>query len=522
MVLTPAEPPRTRTRRLVIGWPAGLCLAVVLVAANTLGAIAVTVLALWLVPIGPPLPVDSADVKLLNVLVVIGYVFVAVPLSLLLGGLSFRLSGDDPERERRLVLRGPLRLATVQAVFWLIATVLFGVLNAGYSWRLGVAVAETVLIVGITTGALSYLVAERILRPAAARVLAADPPRLRHGGVLGRSVVFWVLGTAVPVTGLMSAALGALVFDDVPAATLAVAVLAGGAGSLLAGFVITVGAARAVADPVASVRRAMHRVEQGDMDVSVPVYDGTELGGLQAGFNTMAAGLRERERIRELFARQVGRDVARATTAEQEVRLGGEVRPVAVLFVDLVGSTALAGRRPPTEVVALLNRFFAVVVEAVEQAGGWINKFEGDAALAVFGAPAAHHDPAGAALAAGRRLAERLAADLPDASAGIGISAGDAVAGYVGDVRRFEYTVIGDPVNEAARLTELAKSVPGGMLAAESAVRLAAAAESCRWELGDSVVLRGRDNPTRLATPMPEAVPADDPVDTSVDSIAAP
>ena len=84
------------------------------------------------------------------------------------------------------------------------------------------------------------------------------------------------------------------------------------------------------------------------------------------------------------------------------------------LFVDLVGSTTLAARRPPTEVVALLNEFFRIVVEAAERHGGWVNKFEGDAALCVFGAPGDLDDPAGAALAAAREIRDRVAAELPD------------------------------------------------------------------------------------------------------------
>ena len=82
---------------------------------------------------------------------------------------------------------------------------------------------------------------------------------------------------------------------------------------------------------------------------------------------------------------------------------------MAVLFVDLVGSTQLAAENPPQEVVARLNEFFGVVVEVVEDHGGWINKFEGDAALAVFGAPLPLDDAAGCALKAARELAERLA-----------------------------------------------------------------------------------------------------------------
>ena len=146
---------------------------------------------------------------------------------------------------------------------------------------------------------------------------------------------------------------------------------------------------------------------------------------------------------------------------------------MAVLFVDLVGSTALAARRPPTEVVALLNSFFAIVVEAAERHGGWVNKFEGDAALCVFGAPTATDDAAGDALAAARELRDRLAAELPELDAGIGVSAGRAVAGNIGAEERFEYTVIGDPVNEAARLCELAKKRPERVLASDAALERA-------------------------------------------------
>ena len=87
-----------------------------------------------------------------------------------------------------------------------------------------------------------------------------------------------------------------------------------------------------------------------------------------------------------------------------------------MLFVDLVGSTALAARCPPTDVVALLNRFFSIVVDVVEEHGGGVNKFEGDAALCVFGAPVPRDDPAGAALCCARLLADRLAYKVGEAA----------------------------------------------------------------------------------------------------------
>jgi adenylate cyclase len=265
------------------------------------------------------------------------------------------------------------------------------------------------------------------------------------------------------------------------------------------GLTATVLAARSVGDPVRAVQEGMASVERGEFDARVHVDDGSEVGQLQAGFNRMAAGLAERERLRDLFGRHVGQDVAKAAL-DGELRMGGEEREVAVLFVDLVGSTGLAARRPPTEVVDLLNAFFRLVVETVERHGGWVNKFEGDAALCVFGAPTARDDPTGDALATARELRDRLVAELPELDAGIGVSAGAAVAGNVGAEQRFEYTVIGDPVNEAARLCELAKKRPERVLASDAALERAGRAERERWSLGEQVELRGRAAPTRLAT----------------------
>ena len=491
-----------RGRRSVIDWSARLLLAGVTIAANLGGVTGTVAFSLFVLPTG--VLADPRQVLLLNLSMVAGYLVIALPLGMVWIGLWFRARIDDTREERQLVLYGPLRMSLVLALIWTLAAVLFGVVNSMYSVRLGLAVAETVLVGGITTSALCYLMAERILRRAASEVLAGNPPRKGFkASVLLRPVMFWMLGTAVPIGGLLVEGLSALIYRDVPDDQLAILVLVTCAVTLLCGFITTVGAARAVADPVRAVRRALQQVEQGDLDVCVPVYDRSELGQLQAGFNTMAAGLRERERIRDLFGRQVGHDVASAATAASEVRLGGEVVRVAVLFVDLVGSTALAGARPPTEVVALLNQFFGVVVETTEACGGWINKFEGDAALAVFGAPNHTDDPACRALWAAREMSTRLADEVPDVSAAIGVSAGDAVAGYIGNISRYEYTVIGDPVNEAARLTELAKNVPGRVLAAGRALALASAAESANWELGDAVTLRGRVTPTRLATPLP-------------------
>ena len=227
----------------------------------------------------------------------------------------------------------------------------------------------------------------------------------------------------------------------------------------------------------------MEKIERGEGNELVVVYDGTELGELQSGFNRMAEGLRERERIRDMFGRHVGHEVAEAAL-RRNPELGGEERTVAVLFIDIIGSTRLAATTPPRDVVNLLN------------------KFEGDAALAIFGAPVDAEDPAGDALSTARAVRHRLRADVPDCDAAIGVAYGIAVAGNIGARERFEYTVIGDPVNEASRLCELAKTDPGLVLASERAVAAANSTEGQHWALNDAITLRGRSQPTRLATPI--------------------
>ena len=143
-----------------------------------------------------------------------------------------------------------------------------------------------------------------------------------------------------------------------------------------------------------------------------------------------------------------------------------------------------------------------MIVDEVDRHHGLLNKFEGDAALAVFGAPIELEFPEDEALAAARAIARRLRSEVPDMSAGIGVSAGQVVAGNVGAYERFEYTVIGDPVNEAARLSEESKSRPGQLLASGPAVEGATEGERRNWTFDGEVVLRGRDQPTRLATPV--------------------
>jgi adenylate cyclase len=404
-----------------------------------------------------------------------------------------------PDDQRNTFL-APWRLTRVLLVLWGIGTALFttlyGLVDAGFIPKYLLSISFS----GIVVCTSCYLFTEFALRPVAAQALEAGrPPRRLAPGIMGRTLTVWLLGSAVPVTGILLAALLFLIRRDSTPTQFAFAVLILAVVSIIFGFILMWILAWLTATPVRVVRSALKRVEDGDLTSNVVVFDGTELGELQRGFNAMVAGLRDRERVRDLFGRHVGREVA-AAAEEQQLQLGGAECHVAVLFVDVIGSTALVASRPPIEVVELLNRFFTVIVDEVDRQSGLLNKFEGDGALAVFGAPVHLERPEDSALAAARAITRRLHDEVPECPAGVGVAAGQAVAGNVGAYERFEYTVIGDPVNEAARLCERAKSAPQRLLASATAVEGASEDARRHWELDDEVVLRGRDKPTRLAT----------------------
>jgi adenylate cyclase len=260
---------------------------------------------------------------------------------------------------------------------------------------------------------------------------------------------------------------------------------------------------RSISDPVREVVDAMAQVQRGRIDTFVGVYERSEIGRLQSGFNRMVAGLAERERLRDLFGRHVGADVASRALAEG-TSLSGDVREAAILFIDLVGSTKLPASRSPQEVAEVLNDFFRIVVSAVDERHGLINKFQGDAALAVFGAPLPLQGAASAALASARDLRTQLRR-LPVVDFGIGVSAGPVFAGNIGAENRYEYTVVGDAVNEAARLADVAKTSDRRIMCSAAAIDRADAAERQHWVAHGDTVLRGRSEPTRVWTPVAES-----------------
>src|SRR6201996_1381821 len=421
------------------------------------------------------------------------------------------LAEADPaatELARSRALRMPFYRTLISAVSWCFGGVVFVVA----SWSVA-RYAVPVVVVATALGAaataiIGYLQSERVLRPVAVAALRSGvPENVKAPGVILRQMLTWMLSTAVPVLAIVLAVVAdkASILHATPE-KLFTPILLLALAALGIGLVSTLLVAMSIADPLRQLRWALSEVQRGNYNAHMQIYDASELGLLQAGFNDMVRDLSERQRLRDLFGRYLGEDVARRAL-ERGTELGGQERDVAVLFVDLVGSTKLASTRPPAEVVSMLNEFFRVVVDSVGRHGGFVNKFQGDAALAIFGAPIEHPDASGGALAAARELHDELLPVIGSAEFGIGVSSGRAIAGHIGALARFEYTVIGDPVNEAARLTELAKLEDGHVLASAVAVSGALDAEALCWDVAEVVALRGRTAPTQLARPLNLADP---------------
>ena len=414
--------------------------------------------------------------------------------------LRWYVAGAEPDHEQReAAMKLPGRQSAILFGAWGVSGGIFMLLNLGGGALLLLPIALGVLLGGPAAAGTAMLLAQRVLRPIMRAATLGCEPRMAVPGVYARLVLLWFLCSAFPIgviaTLVVLRSYGWLIEKST---SLDVPILVVSLAALVLGLPTMILTSRSISDPLGEVVDAMGEVEHGRIGTYVGAYERSQIGRLQTGFNRMVAGLAERDRLRDLFGRHVGTDVAHRAIKEG-ASLSGDVVEAAVLYIDLVGSTQLAESRPPQEVAEVLNDFFRIVVNAVDEHHGLINKFAGDAALAVFGAPLSTGEPASAALATARALGTQLRR-LP-VDFGIGVSAGRVFAGNIGSENRYEYTVIGDAVNEAARLADLAKTADRRILCAAAAIERADESEGMHWAECYSTVLRGRSEATHVSAP---------------------
>jgi adenylate cyclase len=220
--------------------------------------------------------------------------------------------------------------------------------------------------------------------------------------------------------------------------------------------------------PIRELAEGTERVASGDYTQRVPVVQDDDLGALAGSFNRMQAGLAERQRLQVAFGTYVDPALAKRLLEQGDDVFTGERREVTVMFVDIRDFTPFAEANSAEDTVARLNALFEIVVPTVVDAGGHINKFLGDGALAVFGAPNDLADHADAAVKAAVLIqglvGERFSGAL---RIGVGINTGKVIAGTIGAAGKLEFTLIGDAVNVAARVEQLTKTTGDAILLTE-------------------------------------------------------
>ncbi|BBY76153.1 adenylate cyclase [Mycolicibacterium parafortuitum] len=481
-----------RPRRLLTRYAAGLTSAYLL----TVGEVVAIVVALTgrsVITVGNV--VTSVAVTLIGATTVaVGAVLILRP------SLRWLKDGRRPSpAEIRTAAKTMRRQAAITLAPWVLTAAVLVPLNRDAAASVFVVLTTALLFGAIATVCTGFLFTLRTLRPMLAGV-PSDAGRLPAPGVRARLLIMWMVCTALPgsaIAVLLILRSRQWLLDESTPIELALLVLA--LVAVVLGLRAMILVSISISDPLDEVVAAMADVEKGKIDRTIEVYEWSEIGRLQSGFNRMVAGLRERDRLQDLFGRHVGEQVARRAVEladDHDDLSAGDERDVAVLFIDLVGSTRLAVDREPHEVAGILNDFFRIVVAEVDRNHGLINKFQGDAALAVFGAPLRIDDPATAAMGTARALATELRA-LP-VDFGIGVSAGPVFAGNIGAENRYEYTVVGDAVNEAARLADHAKEFDARALCAGPARDRAGADEQQQWVAAGQTTLRGRIAPTDI------------------------
>ncbi len=260
--------------------------------------------------------------------------------------------------------------------------------------------------------------------------------------------------------------------------------------------------AASVTKPVSRLVEGVNRISSGDLTGKVEVDRSDELGILARAFNEMTRGLEEKEKVRALFGKVVSHQIAEELLRSDVVSLGGETRVVTVLFSDLRNFTTTCEKMAPEAVLHFLNRYLDRMARIVEKHGGVIDKFIGDAIMAIFGAPVHQPDHAMRAIKCAREMhvaLEKLNRELADENLsligmGVGVHTGEVVAGNMGSENRLNYTVIGDTVNVAARLESETKSVGHSPLFSQTTLEAAALEKSDAILIGPLHV-KGREQP---------------------------
>lgn len=257
--------------------------------------------------------------------------------------------------------------------------------------------------------------------------------------------------------------------------------------------------------PIEKLAEMIKLVSVGNFDVKARAVVKTqdEVGDLAVAFDQMTEGLKERDKVKNLFSKFHGSSVAE-NLIQNDIGVGGQAREVVVFFSDIRGFTAYSEKRSPEEVVEMLNEYFAVMVKIINQHGGVVDKFIGDAIMAIWGAPHQTDRDAHKALRAcldmRKALDElnqrRIERNQPPINIGMGLHAGRAISGTIGSDERMEYTVIGNTVNTASRIEASTKAFGSDLLVTDSVVEKVG--DEFLTEIAGAAEVKGRSEAIKM------------------------
>jgi len=260
-----------------------------------------------------------------------------------------------------------------------------------------------------------------------------------------------------------------------------------------------------VQKPVSALVNRMKAVAAGDFSCKTSVLYADELGQLKGHFNQMLDGLVERDHIKDTFGRYVSLEIAEKIMKSGKVNLAGEEMQATVLFSDIRGFTPLSETMPPTELIRFLNEYFAYITKPIAENKGVINKFIGDAVMAIFSPVfgVADHQEAAVRAALGMKAALKefnAQKRHPEVFFGVGVHSGGLVAGNVGTAARLEYTVLGDTVNVASRIESQTKTAATEILLSDAVIRGIDQARfpGTKFVEGAPVLMKGKSKPMIL------------------------
>ena len=263
---------------------------------------------------------------------------------------------------------------------------------------------------------------------------------------------------------------------------------------------------RSISRPLRALTNASAQIEQGDFDIDLKPRSKDEIGVLTESFVQMGRGLKERERLKDAFGRFTNKKIAEKA-ARGELNLGGETKEVTVFFSDIRSFTEISEKLEPYEVVEFLNAYMTRMVDCVARTGGVVDKFIGDAIMAVWGSPESAGSPKADALNAVRTALlmrsslidfnkDRGGDKKPIIRIGCGINSGPVIAGQIGSKSRMEYTCIGDTVNFASRTESLNKPLCTDILITEDTYNLVK--DEVDVEVMPTVTVKGKAKPQHM------------------------